>query len=82
MKKDSRPSLTVFYQIPEHMPLEEKIMDLADQHAQELLYPFQESTGGIISVRFIFPDDKALLAFKKAAVEAAWKIGIYIHFGP
>lgn len=82
MNQPDRPSLTVFYQPPENMPLEEKIMDLADNYAESLLYPFQETNEGIISVRFLFPDDKSLLEFKKSVVDVAFARGIYIHFGP
>lgn len=82
MGPEPKPSLTVFYQLPENMSLEEGIMDLADSYADELLYPFQETSEGIISVRLAFPSDKALMDFKKSVVDIAFKKGIYIHFGP
>jgi hypothetical protein len=82
MKKPDRPSLTVFYQAPEQMAFEESIMDLADQYADELLYPFQENQQGVISVRLVFPSEQVLMIFKKSAVDVAFNKGIYIHFGP
>lgn len=82
MKPDNRPSLTISYQAPENMPLEEKIMDQADLFAEEMLYPFQEDSIGVISVRLIFPNDKNLMEFKKMVVEIAFQNGVYLHFGP
>ena len=82
MNKETQPSLTVFYQLPENMSLEEAIMDLADQYAKELLYPFQSTTQNVISVQFVFSCEKDLLDFKKAVVDIAFKKGVYIHFGP